>query len=314
MKRFVFILLIACLAKFSSAQTVFATDSSEWYHHMYLGSFHCYVTGDTVIQGITAKKIKQEAYTIPPNKKIRDLITLYVYTASDTTFYYNTLFHRFTPLYIFNAQEGDTICLPIPPRQTCEMMNYIEDSTFCFVVDSIRNVQYDTAILKTFYTNSIHKANQGWYNRGPSFSYGAYAERVGGVFSGILPYCLNCSFIPEGNCLFPDSLRCYHDTDYSIKLVGNDCDNGGLPNSVATISPTDIKISPNPASDYFRVFTERSASVLVIEIFSTQGQLLRTTNQVGYPISINEWSKGVYFVKIRYKDGASIVKKLVVEK
>jgi hypothetical protein len=50
----------------SFAQTTFAPAGSEWYHGMPYGTFHSYYTGDTVIAGITARKVVQKAYTANP--------------------------------------------------------------------------------------------------------------------------------------------------------------------------------------------------------------------------------------------------------
>src|SRR5690606_30940263 len=79
---------------------------------------------------------------------------------SDTVFFYNSIFNRFTPLYIFNAQEGDTICLPVIPAPEAgyndlRIHPLTGDTSFCFRIDSIRTEMFDGVPLRVFYTYAI---------------------------------------------------------------------------------------------------------------------------------------------------------------
>src|SRR5690606_31727535 len=103
------------------------------------------------------------------------------------------------------------------------------DSTFCFIVDSIRAVLYDQHLLRTYYTRSYRQNNTIELNWGPP-QRGGYADRIGGLFTGFLPQC-----VPNTSCLTlatdtrqpSEYIRCYHDLQYNIQLVSDDCENQG---------------------------------------------------------------------------------------
>ena len=316
MKRIFLITISLVTIKLSVAQQ-FAADSSHWHQAIAGGSYHCYVTGDTVIQSIQVKKIKQQTllqiqqpFSNPPD--------LYVYTASDTTFFFNPIFNRFTPLYIFNAQEGDSICLPIVPIGICaEYPTNIQDSTFCFVIDSVRWVQYDTSTLKTFYTKSYQKkytAIQVNWSKQPPFNnniVGAYAERLGGLYSGILPICWDrCPHIFE--CDRNQTLFCYSDKQYSIKLTSGDCANGGIYTSTDNeILKQQLSVSPVPANDFIYINTQKSISI--VEIYNSQGQQLMSLSNPKSTIPVSQLRSGIYFLKIVFKDKSVKLEKIIIE-
>lgn len=323
MKNVIFFLLFCCWCELSTAQSVFATDNAEWYHQGYDGIFHAYVAKDTIIQGVQCRKIVQDALQKGP--MYYDAQPMFVYTASDTTFIFNTTFNRFTPLYIFNAQEGDSICLPIIRPGGCASWGniYAGDSTFCFVVDSIRMVRYDTALLKTFYTQGYQNAGGvmvNWGNRSALWvgsHFGAYVERVGCVKGNIIPYCWSCARLAMGGCQDPDSLRCYSDTHYSIKMVSNDC-NDGIAMSISeddALYQENLKIFPTPATDYIYFDNQTGQKLLQITIYSTDGKLILTqshphTNR----LSTEGLADGIYYLRIGLADHMNLTKKVLIQK
>jgi hypothetical protein len=73
-------------------------------------------------------------------------------------------------------------------------------------------------------------------------------------------------------------------------------------NKVATLAiasyekTTTIHLYPNPASNYFTLNTNTTK----VQVFSISGQLVKSFNSnqtAGYPFSISDLSKGLYFVK-----------------
>ncbi|MBS1588296.1 MAG: T9SS type A sorting domain-containing protein [Bacteroidetes bacterium] len=314
MKKILLILLFSCCYKFSLAQTVFATDSSNWHFEMTYGSFHCYVAGETMIQGIHAKIIKQIALVKQPyfgwGLQVYGLPTLYVYTASDTTFVYNPTFNRFTPLYIFTAQEGDSICLPLlRAGGGTSYSGPLGDSTFCFVIDSIRMVKYDTATLKTFYTRSYTKTNAIKLNWGTP-QRGAYVERIGSVFTGLIPSCsfdspdASCVSLATDNAQGAGPLRCFRDAANDIKLVINDCENGGISVSIPEDKLSKITISPNPANQHIYVDNLTEKDILKLCLYSSDGRLLRSVSHSN-KMEISGLADGIYFLKL-YPDKSPI--------
>lgn len=319
MKKLFLFCLLFFVGKLLIAQSNFPSDSASWYHEMNYGSFHSYVVGDTIIQNTHAKRIRQEALVKQPwfnlGLKVYNLPNVYVYSTADTTFIFNPIFNRFTPLYIFNAQEGDSICLPL--LQAGGGSSYIGsmgDSTFCFVVDSIRIVKYDTAMLKTFYTHSFTKTNQIKLNWGTT-QFGAYAERIGAVFSGLVPHCVSnfsCATLASDNYQGAGALRCYSDEAYSIKLV-NDCANGGISVSVDNVAKEiSLKISPNPAKDFIRIDFDQPEKISSIVLINALGQSVFSSNKPQSNISLKHLPEGIYFLKIILDGGNSFTEKTVV--
>jgi len=290
----------------SQGQVSFPAAGATWHHEMAYGSFYGYVAGDTVIQGKAAKIIHQEP-RLQPNWSqqglhVLNLNPLAVFTRSDTTFIFNKYFNRFTPLYIWNAKQGDSICLPlVDPDGGKVLFGDWGDSTFCFVVDSIRAVIYDQQLLRTFYTRSIRKGNRIELNWG-SAEVGAYADRIGGLFSGILPQC-----IPNTQCLVLGTdtrqsagrIRCYRDLRYSIKLVPDDCENTGHQTSIHKDPyPSTIGLGANPVRGILNLKSEGPLSVERFELYAASGHRLLTLVHPEPQIDLSSFPPGLYFAFI----------------
>lgn len=322
MKRYVLFLLLFLFAQTVQSQSVFAPSGAQWFYALSADStaLHCYNAGDTFLQGKTAQIIKQEVL-LPSSYPMNPYYvqTLYVYSALDTTFVFNNLFGRYTPLYIFNAQEGDSICLPIPPLDGwAEYVFHTTDSNFCFVIDSVRTVLYDTAWLKTFYTRGFQRGNNvelNWSHGGYYPSLGAYAERIGGLVSSIIPYCEDgCSFILSGS-IYPDTIRCYHDDDYAIKVVSGDCGNYGINTSVNDIEKVGTVIYPNPATDYIYINNAQNYKLNTISLYATDGKLVKSWQGLSdNKLSVADVVSGLYYLHIVFQNHFIETKKLLIQK
>lgn len=246
MKRIILITLLL-LPLITKAQATFAPAGSEWYHSQYYGAYHSYYAGDTVIDNIASRIIVRKALTRDPyysqGLHVDDQSTIYVYSNADTVFIYNSYFHRFTPLYVFNVNDGDTIRLPIIPIDYGQLTLAYPDSTFKMVVDSVRNKLYDTAILKTIFVHAIGNPDSVYV-----LDYGlGYAARIGGLSTGLIPRGTPAA-IPLTESLQPATgIKCYNDPTMSIKLVADIC--GIAPVGVPNIaSAKEIELTPNPVS------------------------------------------------------------------
>ncbi len=298
------VILLVSIARISIAQSTFAPTGSVWYHSMYYGVFHSYYSGDTVILGEPCRKVVREADTQPSwatmGLTVNNLPTLYVYNTTDTVFVYNPIFNRFTPLYVYNVSAGDTISLPIlPPEAGNSFIPEYADSVFSFVVDSVKIVLYDTALLKTVYTRPIIKPMDSGY----VFSYannrdsiGIYAERIGSITAGLMPDCLACANILDDRAQPEGSLRCYTDPTLYLKLT-TDTYCGLPPVSVADLKFQTVNIYPVPAQNL--LWIETGKAVINYQVTDTNGQILlqgktRQTN----PIDISNLPNGVYLLGI----------------
>lgn len=279
------LLLLTGLA--AKAQNEFAQPGAEWYYSG-LSSFgqdaiyfvlHAKVTGDTLIGGQSCRVIRQDGmrkngdgrqgpvqWSPQPPVALR---SFYVYSNSDTTFIYNELFQKFTPLYIFNVTEGQTVCLPVIADITGTLGGWpisvphplTGDSSFCYVVDSIRMVTYDTSVLRTIYTHAVYDPAdlsafpdypvQNWSYAGYTAK-GAYIEKIGGWRGGLLPKPLYFTGLFDGmeNTQFLN-MNCYSDNNTRIRLSAGACDS--LPATTLGIKDRDASlfngiVYPNPAT------------------------------------------------------------------
>ena len=323
MKKIVIHLFLLMASLHSYGQQDFAPPTASWYNDMPYGVFHTYAAGDTVILGRTARKVKRQAITIAPwtttGPMVSSLSQRLIYSTPDTVFVYNEVFADFTPLYVFNVQAGDTVCLPMftgePGMNPSQPPNF-NDSTFCYRVDSVVMKQYDTAWLKTVYTSAIDDG-------GVVFAFGcmncpdsvqAYAERIGSLKTGLLPNCITCTFPLSESIQSPGALRCYSDTGYSIKLVADECDKSII-NKVEEYSSgySEIRIQPIPADNKIEVLA--ASEIANIIIYSQDGRVVTKKAAVRNDrceIDVSELAPAMYLLSYELKSGARGTKKVLV--
>ena len=324
MKHLIYALIISLFfCNNSNAQTTFAPPGSEWYHSMddpFYGVFHSYYGGDTVIAGVACRKIVRDAETADPvyssGLLVSNLNTLYVYNTPDTVFLYNGFFNRFTPLYVFNVNDGDTVRLPILPIDVNELIIVSADSTFSFRVDSVRMVEYDTAMLKTVYTHSIGAFSSTYvynYNNNED-SVGMYTERIGEANAGFLPSAAPAVNLLDDHYHVEGKLRCYNDPTLSIKMDTGIC--GIPPTAVNVVQAIPISIFPNPAFDVLNITGIAAGNNEHVSIINMAGSVVLTQvctarNNV---LSVATLPAGMYILKLTDERGASEYRKISVQR
>lgn len=231
---------------------------------------------------------------------------------------------KFTPLYVFNVQAGDTLHLPLPPLYDCFDYGDLAqtDSQFVSVVDSVVIKNWDNVPLKTVYTHPAERItnNIGYL----SFSYGTsgYVQSLGSVETGLLPECLHCTGLLDAACQPMGALRCYHEAGsggLSVALVDT-CNNNVKTGIRVTDVSANFKLYPNPVQQSLYISYEHLQSpVSGIEIFDVLGRKVLTrklnNSEDGQllKIDIPEWSPGIYLLKIKTTNGAVSVRKFVKE-
>ncbi len=166
MKKYIYLILLLILPNLSFSQvdyTSFAPEGAAWWHgnmtlvgstDILLYGVNSKVIGDTLIQDRTAAIVEMTHYQRWNSNQNLDSVTYdpyYIASTEDTVFVYNTYFDKFTPLYIFNVEKGDTLCLPVIPHPFKEPDNFESwynpiaeaDSMFCIIVDSVKMVLYE---------------------------------------------------------------------------------------------------------------------------------------------------------------------------
>lgn len=303
MKRvFTLLSILLLYSATTNGQRAFAPVGAEWYNEMQFGIFHSVAVSDTVIQGHTCRKIVQRAGRNPfhtfMGPFVYDLPTRYMHNngTGDTIFLYNDFFHRFTPVYVFNVQAGDTVCLPVFPPQNGKLIN-ISDSSYCFVVDSVKTVLYDTALLETVYARPFDTPGHA------KFSYGEAYIRVIGAHSGaLLPNCGTCAFLMSDLYQAAGDLRCYHDEHTSVKLVNDTCSKGIKVSVEELTGEGTLKVFPNPARDKLMLHGLNNNAKLQIYISDMQGRVVSSLTQKvtdSYSIvDISTFTPGVFLLQL----------------
>jgi len=361
MKRYVHIILISILPIISFAQsdsTIFAPVGAEWWHgnlglqsqlaHNF--SINSKSVQDTIINNREAIKINLTKYTKIEytNEKIIDTIELepiYIANTIDTVFIYNTYFNDFTPLYVFNVEDGDTLCLPVIPHPFIETdfsfwYNPIaeKDSFFCIKVDSVRMVSYDGEYLKTVFTREIIAYNNGILFPGYNFSQGhidanhyepynknGYAQKLGSLSISFFPTPVDL-YAAVGGSLDTSAFkefevtgfRCYQDDNININLYpeGGDCDYISSVNiKEQQNNPLSINIYPNPANEKVHIKTGDFSREGNIKIYDNLGRLRLESRLLNKEntLDISKLNSGVYYLKITI-DEQEYTEKLILEK
>ena len=185
----------------------FAPQGAEWYFNVssFMGSpisyYHMEVLGDTIIQGHQCSVISRQFLGGNGDEQ-------YVYEDNRKVYWYNQTLGRFTILYDFDAEVGES--------WTCE----------------IDSCAYEVTVTElTYYEGSGHnhqfRAQRVSYDGELGyFGGGTIIDGIGEI-SGLFPYPYACvGDIYDGQ--YPDWLRCYLvDGEMVLHLGAYDCDEQG---------------------------------------------------------------------------------------
>lgn len=341
------------------AQTDFAPLGATWYYRGFNVGYGSpnpeYNTAHEVIaeipeNGIIKKVIetkRQSAYVrVYPYDTLRELVRSGIstsidslYEQNDTVFIYNQRWQRYTPLYVFNVNEGDTI--KIPSFHAYDTIRVSESDSFLyFIIDSIRLRDFGGHLLETYYTRNYYgdydisreylptrfpKTN--WATRygyrirtdiptamGSSFNelfdlLGGYTRAFGGFGGGLLPMDIpgnDMALYDSG--IRQDRIACYHDTNIQINLFEIPCDSFyiGWLVSIRPIQSADISIYPNPLGKDGRMTIQSGMPLPLntrLSVLGTNGQLLKTEmigNKTNYSLDLSGMPAGVYFIVFEY--------------
>ncbi|MFT4060959.1 MAG: T9SS type A sorting domain-containing protein [Edaphocola sp.] len=292
------------------------------------------VTDTVSIDGITSSQVVTYQYRVyqgSPQLYTITKDTLYFASTQDTVWLYNENFNRFTPLYVFNVQEGDTVSIPVPHYKYGADLrtNPISgDTSFSFVVDSVRNVSYGGVTLKTIYNHILYHydydAGQftfpalGW---GVSYSgnleenplaWGAYAEKIGSMY-GLLPAQLLAPGTTDGAAQSngPNGyLQCYYDGTSNISLGNGPCDSTayyvlGVQEAAAHAG---VRIHPNPGHEVINITTDQALPAQSrLSITDLSGRcLINMANLAGkksVSVNVHGLAKGVYLLVLNGAEG-----------
>lgn len=317
----------------AKGQNTFAPVGAEWWYGSspfgstvnIPGSWlqHVQSVGDTTIVGISCRKLTVEG-TIPVRPS--DAVfknPFYIYDNTDTVFVFSERQSRFIPLYIFNVQQGDTVCLS-------GLFHNFGDSTFCYIVDSVGTELVGTSHLKAVYIHSLSRNSFSSVNWGsspptdptpPWQGKGKYIERLGGVWpqTGQTTKPVFGSFFPAltvhpadiGSIKITDipygDFRCYSDATHFVKLDTVACDRQylGLKDFQAA---TGCTVFPNPARDRLIIRADAAFELHTrCVLYNVAGQLLlERALPAGHKeevLSLSGIPAGLYYMAISRGEG-----------
>jgi hypothetical protein len=316
-----FLLAFIFIIKYSSAQNNFAPVGATWFHSGQYGIYKTAVSEETVLKGMTCKKLTQNIYVKwPAPDYYRDLESsrdLFVYDNGDTIFCYNNRFDQFTPLFVFNVNAGDTVRLPyFNPSSHCTMISAFDSTMFAFVVDSVKNVNYDGKLLKTVFSKVLRSkkiydnSDFGWVRYNDSVN--IYAEKIGSLKTGFLPNCLGkCLTLATTGCAAPLGFRCYEDDTLKIHLIDSCLDPTWVPSSIhkKDISSLILKLYPNPVGNDLFIQNPNQSSNTKLKVYDILGiNIYEQSNKTGSIINYNtsNLKSGLYYIKLYDLDNSPI--------
>lgn len=108
-------------------------------------------------------------------------------------------------------------------------------------------------------------------------------------------------------------LLCFHKGNQLIYLNPDyeDC-TAGITSNIEELSKDKIKIFPNPTSNNLTIEIDKPYSQIKIEIRDVQGRILYQKETLENPIRLDNWSAGIYMVKLQV-DNKVITKKIMLE-
>lgn len=270
----------------------FGAIGTQWYYSEHASGaappnseyLHLQSVTDTVIEGVTTHKISRTYY-----KHNGDTVTfdpIYVYEQSDTAFMYNFQKSKFQTIYIFNAQQGDTLTLDI-----VETLPWTTDSTYRLVIDTVETVIINGISLKKYRTIALDELQ--FYNGG------YFMDRIGGLDW----------FFPRATIILEAGgpIRCYSDSQIDTSFQSVACDYR-LITSIGEINPNyRIQVFPNPLQNELTIQSEQP--IERVELFDLTGKSILSSRQV--TLNLENINNGVYILTIYLKSGQRLERKII---
>jgi hypothetical protein len=291
MKNRYFLLLFLFIGTAANAQN-FAPLGAKWYYDSSgggttprFGAYLLYeVVKDTMVAGTACRKI-EVSFMSTRNSSATQRAPLFVYESGDTVYYYHNQLQRFSALYMFNAQAGDTLTFDtpaeFPPADTAQ-------KTWQVLVDSVTSFVQGGDTLKKFWTSPVFVFNETNY----AF-HEPYIEHIGGTFM----------FTHQPEAIFPEwdgGIRCFKDGANDLNFMGVACDSLTLLSSVATTGLEQLRFFPNPASDFVQL-EQPDKDPVAYQLLDLQGRVHASGSlEFGrHTIGLQDLSNGIYLLMLQ---------------
>jgi hypothetical protein len=184
-------------------------------------------------------------------------------------------------------------------------MSDTSHASLAYVVDSVRDVNYDGVMLKTVYSKVLTSKNSyfGWCKFGDSIN--VYAQKIGAVNFGLLPNCLyNCAYTTgEDICPYLTDLVCYQDDSLNIKFKTTCIDPTWVNASIdeyGTFSSL-LKPYPNPTLQSINLNQRGFDFKSTVVLSDVLGNIIHKQDfdkQSIIQLNVEHLVSGMYYVKI----------------
>ena len=265
----------------------FVEEGNQWsmVNYTFAGIFSSTyrIEGDTIINGINYKKM----WYTNQDPSIADW-TLEKYIREDSTqkVYQLNASNEERIIYDFGLSVGDTIVSNVSPEQNS-------------IVTALDSIELNDATKRKRLTiTSLYCADWNIEE--------FWIEGIGGrnyAFYYVDVFCQTDTGL---------SLRCF--SNNGNFLYGSaDSNNCFIPTSINELEQTNIKIFPNPTQDILNLEYDETLEIEQLKIFDFQGQMIRSLQVENdfSQISIADFPKGVYYLKIETARSEFIVKKFI---
>lgn len=289
MKKIVIIFTLVFFGLIAKGQ-LWADIGATW-HYSYWnigegGFIKIQYTSDTLIQNRNCQKLevlKYRFFSIPNAGMIfAGAMTLnpeFTSVLGDTVFYLAN--NNFRILYNFNAQVGDSWDLGVDTN-----FNFLCSKSIV-AVDSIGTILINNKIRRFLYLKSTDSSSV--------VLNGKIIEGIGSIKDYLFPVFHNCN--PQ-ICVDGDNMHflCFESHNLGLYNPANTICEPYL--STESVEFKEIKISPNPATDYIHI--ENITAKTIAEIYNMDGKLQKSISLSGNAsIKINDLVKGLYIIKLQ---------------
>jgi hypothetical protein len=300
-------ILLLCIANTATAQNEYFEGNPNWNLNIEsLGggiNMDYYVCDDSTINEFNYKRIGciehswcDEPFFSSLNINNDQIWLCLVRSAGKEMFWHNPETGQDELLYRFEGEIGDTLhvhqLLKYDPGDFSGI-----DNRF-FIIDAVDSILIGDNYRKTFHTAEEWSPDMNFILEGI------------GSHSGPLSFMSN--LVSELNCFSWLGVEYVYDFSNGYQydnLIPGEC----VYISVSEFSSAELKISPNPASDFISLEYPTKSNISTIQIVDMNGRILRETNasQFNNSIDISEYPSGIYVVRLIGKDSVAYAKFMI---
>lgn len=291
-KNLLIILLLSGIQTTMFSQSLLE-DGVEWRYNYYrfaeglIGYNSCSIEGDTLIDGKNCKKYIKTYGSCDLRPTVE-----YLYEEDKMVYYYDTMKQKFSMIYDYSAELGDTIAI-----ENWEWINLEEDSLFYIRIDSIATFEYGPYQLKEFHV-TYDKVNDAIIDfPDGDWAKGIIIEQIGSLTNYF-------HFYDNGLCdaNYNIGLRCFSTPEFEPHVFGEIACDSLIQSSVFTIEEN-IMVFPNPFDQEFTVQADYEIHHGEIVVYNLNGMEVYRKNisnksELNETIDMSSFPSSIYFIKV----------------